>query len=69
MWEEKYRQYNILYERNKNKFRPETFKIYMDAPCGRIVSHAVLKDLGLNSEYKRITIYKPTFREEILSFC
>ena len=69
MWEDKYREYKILIERNKKDFRPETFKLYMDAPCGRKVVKAVLKDLGKSNEYKQLLVYKPTLRESLKDCC
>lgn len=63
MWDEKQRQYALLIKKNKDGFRPETFKMYMDAPCGRMVSRAVLKDLGLKKEYRQLLIYKPPLKE------
>lgn len=65
MWEEKQRMYKILFQRNKNGFRPETFKVYMDAPCGRMVSRIVLKDLGMKNEYRQLLIYKPSLKDSL----
>lgn len=67
-WNDKMRQYKALMERNKNGFRPDTFEIYMDHPCGRKLTHVVLKDLGKSDEYKNLLIYKPTFIEGCVSF-
>ena len=67
-WNDKKREYNVLMERNKNNFRPDTFEIYMDHPCGRKLTHAVLKDLGKSEEYKNLLIYKPTFKEGLRDF-
>ena len=68
-WNDKKRQYAVLMAKNKDEFRPESFKIYMEAPCGRKLTHVVLKDLGKESEYKNLLIYKPTFIEEFTSPC
>ena len=59
-------------DRNKKEFRPESFKVYMDAPCGRKIIHCVLKDLGKKEEYKNLLKYKPPFKEtldEIFESC
>ena len=45
MWNDKIRQYNTLLARNKKEFRPDSFAIYMDYPCGRKIVRAVLRDL------------------------
>lgn len=58
MHDDKQRQYEILFERNKKEFYPESFSIYMDAPCGRKVVRAVLKDLNKSHEYKNLLKYK-----------
>lgn len=50
-WPDKKRKYNILITRNQELFRPETFKEYMEAPCGRLLVKVVLRDLGLSHEY------------------
>lgn len=62
--DDKYREYEILMNRNKDKFRPDTFIIYMDAPCGRKVVHAVLKDLGMAHEYRNL---KKEFRKNAIA--
>lgn len=65
MYDEKQRQYELLIQKNKNGFRPESFKLYMDAPCGRMVSRAVLKDLGMKKEYCQLLVYKPLLKDSI----
>ncbi|QTQ10835.1 hypothetical protein HRI96_00670 [Treponema parvum] len=69
MWKDKIREYMILIERNKNEFRPDTFKIFMDAPCGRKITKAVLKDLGKPEEYKNLLIYKPKLKNLARDLC
>ncbi|MBQ4377902.1 MAG: hypothetical protein II821_01720 [Treponema sp.] len=51
--------------KNKKEFKPETFQIYMEAPCGRKLTHVVLKDLGKSEEYKNLLIYKPSFIQSV----
>ena len=53
--------------KNKNEFRPETFKAFMQMPCGRLLTKAVLKDLGKKSEYKNLIKYKTPFLKLIIS--
>ena len=69
-WQDKKIKYKIIYfqrykschlERNKNEFHPETFKIFMQAPCGVLLTKVVLKDLNLKERYSEVKIYKKSF--------
>lgn len=60
-WQDKKIKYKILIEKNKNVFYPETFKIFMQAPCGILLTKAVLNDLGLKERYSEVKIYKKSF--------
>ena len=60
-WNDKIIKYNILIKKNQNSFRPESFKVFMQAPCGRLLTKAVLKDLGIKEKYKELCIYKTPF--------
>ena len=51
----------ITIKKNKDEFRPETFKIFMQAPCGRLVTKSVLQDLNQKDKYKELLIYKEPF--------
>lgn len=64
-WNDKKREYAVLMAKNKDGIRPESFKIFMEAPCGRKLTHVVLKDLGKESEYKNLLIYKPKLIDEL----
>ena len=68
-WKGKKKRYAILMERNKKHFRPDTFEPYMQAPCGRLLTKVVLKDLGLEKRYKDLLIYKPSLIESIKKNC
>lgn len=57
-WNDKKIKYEILIGKNKNEFRPDSFKIFMQAPCGRLLTKAVLKDLSCRERYKELLIYK-----------
>ena len=52
---------DILLKKNKDEFRPETFKVFMQAPCGRLVTKVVLFELNLKEKYKELLIYKEPF--------
>lgn len=60
-WKDKKIKYKILLERNKNEFRADTFKVFMQAPCGRLLTKSVLKDLGIQDKYKELFVYKDPF--------
>lgn len=60
-WKDKKTKYRILLAKNKGGFSPESFKIFMQAPCGRLLTKAVLKDLGLKGRYKDLLLYKEPF--------
>ena len=45
-------------ERNANEFSPNSFALFMTAPCGRQLVKLVLHDLGRESEYKSLLQYK-----------
>lgn len=68
-WQDKKIKYKILVEKNKNEFHPETFKIFMQAPCGVLLTKVVLKDLGLKERYSEVKIYKKTFFDFIKDGC
>jgi len=59
-WNDKKRKYHVLFERNAETIRPDTFSEYMKAPCGRLLVKIVLKDLDKQNEYKNLTkAHKP----------
>lgn len=60
-WKDKKIKYRILLAKNKDGFRSESFKIFMQAPCGRLLTKAVLKDMGLKGKYKELLLYKEPF--------
>ena len=69
-WKDKKRKYRILIEKNQNGFRPDSFKIFMQAPCGRLLSKTVLKELGMEEHYKTLSIlYKEPFLETFKNGC
>jgi hypothetical protein len=57
-WDDKKRKIQILLKRNSKAFLPETFKVFMSAPCSRLIVKTVLKDLGKREMYKELLIYK-----------
>lgn len=57
-WQDKKRTYAVLVGKNKNEFRPESFKIFMQVPCGRLLVKAVLHDIGKSEKYKELLKFK-----------
>ncbi|MDE6322157.1 MAG: hypothetical protein K2L93_07645 [Muribaculaceae bacterium] len=54
-WPDKQRKYHILMEKNRDELRPDTFRQFMDAPCGRLLARVVIADLGYpNDTYRRV---------------
>lgn len=54
-WPDKQRKYDILIEKNRDGLHPDTFRIFMEAPCGRLLVRAVINDLGYpRGTYRRV---------------
>jgi len=68
-WKDKKIKYEILIGKNKNGFRSDSFKIFMQAPCGRLLVKAVLKDLGLTARYSELLVYKESFPVSVKNGC
>ncbi len=68
-WNDKKRKYAVLMERNSSGIRHETFSEYVQAPCGRLLIRIVLKDLGLQSEYRNIMKLKKPLLVNLKESC
>ena len=68
-WKDKKIKYGILLAKNKDGFRPETFKVFMQAPCGRLLVKSVLKDLEIKGKYKELFVYKEPFFVALKNGC
>jgi len=68
-WDAKKREIDLLVNRNKNEFRPDTFEIYMQAPCGRLVVHEALKELNIQKEYKTLKKLQKPLLERMKNNC
>ena len=53
-WDSKKREMDILIKRNEIEFRPDTFEIFMQAPCGKLIVRQVLRDLNRQGDYKSL---------------
>ena len=54
VWEDKKIKREILVKKNKEEFRHDTFEVFMQAPCGRLIVRSVLAEIGKKSEYKNL---------------
>ena len=68
-WDDKKKKAAILLGKNKGEFRPDTFEVFMQAPCGRLVVKTVLADLGKSREYRSLLKFKKPFFETIKDNC
>jgi len=68
-WGAKKREIDLLVKRNKNGFRPDTFEIYMQAPCGRLVVHEALRELNMQNEYSTLLKLKKPILERLRNNC
>ena len=64
-WKTKKRKYDILWEKNVEGIRHESFSDYMQAPCGRLLVKIVLKDLDKSETYSELQKYRTSFCNEI----
>ena len=65
-WKSKKRSYKILIEKNKKGFCEESFHEYMEAPCGRLLTKLVLRDLEMEDKYTLLKEkYQLTFFNDI----
>ncbi|MEE1001333.1 MAG: hypothetical protein U0L37_05195 [Bacteroidales bacterium] len=68
-WEDKKRKYHILIERNSKEFREDTFSEYMEAPCGRLLTKTVLKDLNQSDKYRILKINQKSYFAQLEKTC
>ena len=60
-WNDKMSKYDILMRRNRDDFHPNSFKPFMNAPCGRLLVKAVLHDLGITNRYRELLVFRDPF--------
>jgi hypothetical protein len=68
-WEDKNRKTSVLIKRNQDEFRPDTFSVFMQAPCGRLIVHQVLWDLHKQDEYKKLLKLQKPLLERLRNNC
>jgi len=57
-WEDKKKKRQVLLGKNRDVFRPDTFEVFMQAPCGRLIVQSVLSELCKSGEYKNLLKFK-----------
>ncbi|MDR0321624.1 MAG: hypothetical protein LBI28_08980 [Treponema sp.] len=68
-WEDKKEKIDILIKRNQDEFRPDTFDVFMQAPCGRLIVHYVLRNLNKQEEYKSLLKLRKPLLERMRNNC
>jgi hypothetical protein len=68
-WDDKKLKIEILKKKNQNEFRPDTFNVFMQAPCGRLIVHQVLWDLNKHKEYKSLLKLRKPLLERLQNNC
>ena len=68
-WDVKKREIDLLVKRNKNEFRPDTFEVFMQAPCGRLVVREALRELNTQGEYKTLLKLQKPLLERLKNNC
>ena len=68
-WKDKKRKYAVLLAKNQKEFREDSFIMFMQAPCGRLLVKAVLSDLNIPQKYKDLEKYKKTFFQSVKEGC
>jgi hypothetical protein len=68
-WDDKKLKMDILIKRNQDVFRPDTFEVFMQAPCGRLMVRQVLRDLHKREEYKSLLKLRKPLPERMRNNC
>ena len=68
-WNDKKREIDLLVKRNVKEFRPDTFDVFMQAPCGRLVVCEALKELNMLREYKTLLSLRRPLLERLRNNC
>jgi len=68
-WEHKKREMALLTKKNQKKFRPDTFAVFMEAPCGRLIVRQVLRDLNMPDEYESLVKLRGPLMKRLRNNC
>jgi hypothetical protein len=69
LWQDKKLKIEILKKKNQNEFRPDTFAVFMQAPCGRLIVHQALWDLNKHEKYKSLLKLQKPLLERMRNNC
>jgi hypothetical protein len=62
-YEDKLKKIDILIGKNKKEFRPDTFTVFMQAPCSRLIVKYTLSQINKKAEYKYLLKMKKSIIE------
>ena len=68
-WDDKKTKIKILIGKNREEFRPDTFEVFMQYPCSRLLVRHVLSELGKSHEYKNLLKFKKPLLTNIIESC
>jgi hypothetical protein len=68
-WPDKKLKMEILTKKNREEFRPDTFAVFMQAPCGRLLARQVLADLHRGGEYQSLLKLRKPLLERLRNNC
>jgi hypothetical protein len=68
-YEDKIKKVDILTGKNKKEFRADTFKVFMQAPCSRLIVRYTLNQINKKNEYKHLLKMKKSFVENVREGC
>jgi hypothetical protein len=68
-YKDKLKKIDILIGKNKKEFRADTFKVFMQAPCSRLIVKYTLNQINRKNEYKYLLKMKKTFIENLRDGC
>ncbi len=68
-WNSKKRKYDVLIQKNSEKFRPDTFTEFMQAPCGRLLVKVVLEDRKTPELYAQLKPLQKPLVENLRTAC
>jgi hypothetical protein len=68
-WPDKKRMLSLLLKKNERGFRSESFAMYMQAPCSRLLVKTALRQLGMKDRYRELLAYKEPFFVSVKKNC
>jgi hypothetical protein len=68
-YKDKLKKIDILIGKNKKEFRSDTFRVFMQAPCSRLIVRYTLNQINRKNEYKYLLEMKKPFVENVREGC